>query len=100
MALSRGDKGEAKMVTMTYTCDKCKKEVDGGDICRVELRVQFLQYRSDYKTPDKASEWCRECVERAGFLPVRIITQEEVKPATLEDIIREIVQQEVQAIKQ
>lgn len=91
-------------VRTTITCDRCNADLsatgsayllafqyaklyEGGE------RVQSLQY-----TPSHLSAiWCYECMIRAGIARVRGALAEkiEVKPVTLDELIRGIVREEI-----
>ena len=88
------------MIITTYTCDKCDHEQAEPDNPRQMWRVAISF--SDaikpnypvYRSQEREKLWCRDCVVNAGLVPP---TKDEPTPLplTLEEIVREIVQEEI-----
>jgi hypothetical protein len=75
---------------------------DSGPMWNVSVFV--THYGDTYNHARKTEMWCRECVERTGLLPAAVITPREAKevkanPPTLEDIIRQMIQEEIEALQ-
>jgi hypothetical protein len=91
------------MVTIvSRKCDRCKKEVAAEDnLWEVAITCEPLgiyQHRSQFhhKAKNQQSEWCDPCVKEMGVTRPLYRSPEEVKPLTIEDIIREIIREEQQ----
>lgn len=85
------------MVITIYKCDKCgKQQNESNQMWHVQLRVVYYEASGDYETPKLQSLWCRTCLDEAGLTPSKR-KPEELKPVTLEDMVREIVRQEIPA---
>ena len=88
-------------ITTTWTCDKCKHSQNTKEkMFHVLLYVQIDNVVSTINAPRLEALWCRRCVESVSILPV--LKNEDNKHvvtpcSTLEDIIREIVQSEMQS---
>lgn len=85
------------MITTTYTCDRCKATQDTD---KQFWKVGAACWQSTQHAPGtfdwKFMHVCRSCAEIMGFLPGDAKKQDPaVEPPTLEDIIREIVQNEI-----
>ena len=82
------------MRLVVNTCDKCKKEIPNDDtVWEVGITCEPVMYRSGYHVVAKQQkvEWCRKCVEDMRImLPLHRVDQE-TKPVTIDDMIREIV---------
>jgi hypothetical protein len=97
---SNNPKKGGMMITTKYICDRCGKEQDTiQQIWSVNINV-FANpgvLGGSYPTKNVHQDWCRECTELFGLLPVVEIKKEEVKQnVTLEDIIREIAREEIE----
>ena len=90
-------------ITTIYKCDKCGHEQDtGAQMWRVEIFVSHYndsQQTNAHKNLSKL--WCRACVEDVGLLPyaTRPKPAEVVEVPTLEEMIRNVVQDEIAASK-
>ena len=105
-------------VTTKYTCDKCKHTREVPGTCaegRSERNRDGADARDFYdlsfnlkwaNSPRHAlshphnintATWCRNCIVGAGITPPRHDEEKPLEPITLEDLVREIVQDEVSA---
>jgi len=85
-------------VTTIYKCDRCHGEQDTPvqfwNVGVVVTAWAGREYRKEY--PDKTMDVCRSCCENMGLVMRLPKHPELTPPPTLEDLIREIVQQEIQ----
>ena len=82
---------------MVYTCDKCGSEQNHGDqFWTVGVTATMSIYAGDQRVDKFSMQVCRPCLESLG-IHVRTETKEKPdhNPPTLEDLIREIVEQTV-----
>ncbi len=78
----------------TYTCDKC-------GTCAVspegyfEMSIGVKQARGGYTAPVSklTALWCRACVVAAGLTPPKLGESAPPSRTTLEDLVREIVEE-------
>ncbi|MEE9597935.1 MAG: hypothetical protein V3V96_14270 [Acidiferrobacterales bacterium] len=88
------------MKTVTYKCDRCKKEINHP---KEQVWNVAVGLECEPKSPSlfysscPRAQWCRRCTEEfrlvvAPSVPVPPLPP----PPTIEDLIREIVQQEVE----
>lgn len=89
-----------------YICDKCgHTQPERDQMWEVAITVRHLNFHNTAvaaigKTGDKHKRlWCRKCVQKAHLLCADAGEKVKVslKPPTLEDIVREIVQEEIEA---
>lgn len=90
------------MIVTTYTCDKCgHKQTEKEQMWNIGVSLKHLDNPYQYRGTDALSPrelWCRACVEGIGLLVPSLKPDEPApKPATLEDIVRELIQEEVEA---
>ncbi len=86
-------------VVTTYTCDKCGLGAISPE-GYFDMSVGVKQARGGYGGPqaDKLSAlWCRTCVVAAGLTPPWPKETSPPAPATLEDLVREIVEEGIDA---
>lgn len=93
------------MITTTFTCDRCGEEKHNDQMTTVSIYIRDGAGRpygpasfGDYEHPVKSADWCRDCLKELGIWPVPPKPKEgEPEPyvATMEDIIREIVREEL-----
>ena len=86
-------------ITTTYSCDKCgMNHPDGKDLLTISVGVSTISIAGKvghYLPPTKiVGIWCKSCAAIAG------LTGPEPKPEdppvlTLDEIVREIVQEEI-----
>lgn len=87
-----------------YKCDKCGVEKDSRDqfwfVC-VLISSDMFPTVQHYGSWSHRKEWCRSCVESAGMLPRVVLKDVPIsEPApTLEDMFREIIREEIQAVQ-
>lgn len=91
------------MIQTTYTCDRCGEIRENIDLKTVSIvighgagRSRFVSGSGDLSM--KSVDWCCRCLEELGILPVPPKPKEgepEPKIATLEEIVREIVREEI-----
>lgn len=85
------------MITTTYTCDKCGKMSTNHNELNLERVGVFVgQYERAYsygREPrvELIKEWCSDCRIKAGLLQKPEKSLIEVTQITLEDMIREVV---------
>lgn len=88
--------------TTIYKCDKCGVE-QSTDQQMWDVGVFVTHKPEGYKYTETnyipkriQADWCRKCVENVGLLPSdKPKDVEQPKPATLEDMVREIAAQQV-----
>ena len=90
------------MIATRYTCDKCGHHQTTNDqmwgIAVVITHGIPVPNYGPRLTPQADGLWCRKCIESIGLLCAAPKPDEKPEPApTLEDMIREIVANEVQA---
>lgn len=91
-------------INMQYVCDRCEATQDTAEqMWDVAISCEAINaYRSQYHSPNKYQKvmWCRKCVDAMGILTplIRAITPEQ--PVTIDDMIREIVQQSIQETRE
>lgn len=90
--------------TTTYTCDRCKaQQIDDSQfLTSVMVRVGANWSRDGYtNSVIPAQMWCKECIVGRGLLHPGAISMDVSKapatPPTLEEVIREIMREEIQA---
>lgn len=88
--------------TMIIKCDRCGKEKDNTQMRTVNLVIQDganNRYISMHDYSNKSVDWCYDCCT-ALHLKSPINKTDPVPPApTFEDLIRQIVQEEVENAK-
>jgi len=90
------------VIVTTYTCDKCRHSQEGSEQMwdigiTVIHRPQPTRYSYSREPVEKAL-WCRKCVESLGLLPAEKTDPPTSTPTpTFEDMIREIIQEEIEA---
>lgn len=91
-----------------YTCDRCGKT--DNDLGRIGLKtvavgikeIAFAYYDTNsndlFDANRREAEWCAECLVKVGIYPKSAIpnTVQIDPPPTLENLIREIIQEEIQ----
>ena len=89
------------MIVTTYTCDKCGHSQESGTQMwhvAVVLKGPGMPWPL---FPKITSLWCRKCVETLALLPQGGGAEDAPPPPdplpTLEDMIREIIRNEVEA---
>ena len=91
------------MKTTTYKCDKCGAFDTTNEIDLVRVGVFVGNYERDYsmcvRKPriELTQEWCRDCRCKYGLIPAIKESKVEVTPLTLEDFVREMISEEIQA---
>ena len=90
------------MITTTYKCDRCGHEqADNTQMWNVWIGYACLPYTRGYGTTTgvRDSLWCRPCMETMKVLGAEREDPKApvVPPPTLEETIREIIREEVQA---
>lgn len=94
----------------TYKCDRCKLDsTNWKDLDLKEIRIGMKKVSGSYSSSSYAlhdfsnrkAEWCEACCREVGIIPPLFYgktpqdeTVQQPKP-TLEDLIREIVQEEI-----
>jgi len=82
------------MTTITYTCDKCNKQVDNPQEL-FELALVLTRYGNN-TTNIKAQEWCRECLLSHGIVAWRDdAIPKPPAPPTLEDMLVQFIDQRI-----
>lgn len=99
------------MIKVFYKCDRCEKQDDDNKMQLWVVCVRYQSYSKDsqnlYSALSSNStdpvQWCRECSIKMGIplgsLEERKSVTNELPP-TIEDMIREIVRQEMEPLKQ
>ena len=92
------------MKMTTYKCDKCGAEDTTNEIDIERVGVFVGNYERDFscfhREPEiqLTQEWCKDCRYKYGLIPVPKEAKIEVTPLTLEDMIREMISKEIQAV--
>ncbi len=89
------------MIKTTWTCDKCGTVHESAENMW-EIGVSLKRCKSasgPYLTVHfgPKAEWCRVCVVKAGLVTPVPAPKPAVEPTTLEDLVREIVENEIEA---
>lgn len=105
----------------TYICDRCgaqgtqnKNDQKEGYLQLWQVGISFIipaqQNPHSYRPLAKEVEWCRECAEKFDLLSKKKNEHDNLQktmnektpyiPATVEDILREIVQEEIENSQQ
>jgi len=90
------------MIVTTYTCDKCshaqEKSEQMWDIGILVREPNSTKYTSSYSQNPKSMQlWCRACVVKLGLLPSKKDDPPKPDPIpTFEEMIREIIQEEIE----
>jgi hypothetical protein len=95
------------MIETTYKCDRCSKDVSRENLHSVGVAfknsadVNFAISSSGYNggiTMGPTAHWCNDCMFDVGLAPRWTEKRERVTtptPATLEDLVRELVREEI-----
>ena len=87
-------------IVTTYTCDKCgSKQTEPSNprqMWRVAINFSDAGKPSYpmHRTLAHEKLWCRDCVVSAGLVPPKV-DEPTPEPLTLEEMIREIIQEEI-----
>lgn len=88
----------------TWKCDRCKKtwssDKDKNPLTEVSVVTMRYGGRGEVPLSEWQAQWCENCRKATGvFRPANIEREQPSlpEPLTLEEIIREIVQKEIQA---
>lgn len=92
--------------TITFTCDLCKGTAVDDNNFLTGIRIQMASAYANSGWADspkvRKAAWCAPCLAKAGLIHPALadLTVEQVPdpPPTLEQIVRAIVQQEVEAL--
>lgn len=86
-------------IVTTYTCDKCGYEQTNPEqMWEIGVALKAHINTNPYVPPALKPKalWCRACVEGIGLLiPSPKPKAPAPEPATLEDIVRELIQEEM-----
>ena len=86
------------MIVTNYTCDKCtavKTSPEGMyNVCVAVRKVTGATYNATMKP---CALWCRVCVVAAGLDAPKDKEKAPAEPTTLEDLVRDIAQEEIDA---
>ena len=86
-------------VKTEYKCDKCSKVSDAyknmWSLIFVVRNGAGIDRIDSYQQSKFTADWCRQCAEKAGLLPVEEAKPEEIIPLTIEDLVRDIVKKEM-----
>jgi uncharacterized metal-binding protein len=87
------------MKTVTYSCDKCKKEFEQEDLLIFFLKGFFErdEYANYFKL-EKKIELCKGCAKEMGFDLIKYRIEEEDNPKTQEKRVFDILQEMLQII--
>ena len=82
-------------IITTYTCDKCgHKQINNDQMWEIGIS---LRHSGNPPTLKPKQLWCRTCVEKIGLLvPSPPLASAPAPALTLEDIVRDIIQQEIE----
>lgn len=86
------------MIVTTWTCDGCgKKQTNPDDMWEVSISLKQCRHEGPYHSPRPGPKevWCRVCVVKAGLVPPPKTVKDHPVAATLEDLVREIVHEEL-----
>lgn len=92
-------------IVTTYMCDRCANEsTEPLGFAHVEIRLRRINGNFSDPTPHPVVQWCRPCLVALGLSRPNTIRDEDVTiedpPPTLEDIVRGIVKQALEAARQ
>jgi hypothetical protein len=91
------------MKTTTYKCDKCGAEDTTNEVDLDRVGVFVGSYELNYSPwasepkMQLTREWCRDCRYKYGLIPAIKESKTEIIPLTLEDFVREMISEEIQA---
>ncbi|KKN01069.1 hypothetical protein LCGC14_1131310 [marine sediment metagenome] len=93
------------MISVEYKCDKCEATWPKGRVGEQLWQVFVGRGRSPESSGTigssdevRCAHWCRKCMVKTGLLPsIKMINDPPAPetPATIEDLIRDIVQKEI-----
>lgn len=83
------------MITVTYTCDKCKEQIGKREemwtaYCGAAPHNGTIQREVLYIPVERKIEVCRPCLDGMGLSPEKRKYTAPANPPTLEDLITEI----------
>ncbi len=87
------------MKTVTYTCDRCKKDINYPDdqVWNVAVIYDCEPREPCVFSGEPKAQWCRRCIEECRLVPAPPVPVPPLPPPpTIEDLIREIVGQAVE----
>jgi hypothetical protein len=84
----------------TYTCDRCKKSsIHPSDLHLEQVQIVSYWAKPSY-SPLHRADWCLGCRNEVGIIA---LPQKEgeapITPATLEELVREIIREEIDNAK-
>ena len=91
------------MKTTTYKCDKCGAEDTTNEIDLERVGVFVGSYERSYSfcvcepKIQLTQDWCKDCRHKYGLIPAIKESKVEITPLTLEDMVREMIREEIQA---
>lgn len=85
-------------IVTTYTCDKCTIAATSPEE-HFEVSIGVKREHGGYGTPQTKliGLWCRACVVAAGLTPPKPKEVPPIEPTTLDDLVREIVEEGIEA---
>ena len=91
------------MIVTTYTCDKChhsqEKQATPRQLWEIGIGITVFGSRISSYSRSLCNEqlWCRECIVSVGLLPPTESERKDApsQPPTLEDLLREMIQEEI-----
>lgn len=87
-------------IVITYTCDNCgKSQQDNVQMWNIAVAVWHDRNpppNLQYEVKDRQKLWCRHCVEEVGILPREKEKPTSPEPLAFEELIRQIIQDEIQ----
>ena len=85
--------------SVTYKCDRCSKQQTNTPSLPYKEQLQMWAVAVSLNgSSRRTADWCRECVILMGILDVQKegdVAVTPTPPPTIEDIIREIVNEEI-----
>ena len=90
------------MIVTTYTCDKCSHSQETYEqMWDIGIMVNHRANPTSYgrfNATAKQALWCRKCIIELGLLPAKKGDEPTPEPTpTFEDMIREIIQEEIES---
>ena len=88
--------------SVTCTCDLCgatwAKGDEGKQLWRMTVGIA-LSAGSSHFQQRKEADWCRDCAVKHGFLPQVKTDPPRIEPEpTIQDLVRAIVREELEAV--
>lgn len=90
------------MIETKYICDRCKKpqpqriETSQPPLWQIKVTCEPIDSRNVYCPSQQDAQWCNTCVEELKVKRPLIYAGGHPEPPTLEAIIRDMIQREME----